>query len=122
MGQAFKWAIFSDVVTNFVVILWVYYTIIPFAFSLFWHFLVITFQLLNNMFGSGSLMSVQFPKYAYGPYRYFNKIKNGIYSLVEVSIWVTNLDTNIFLCSSRDRQGFSNEKGFRKVVSNFDTS
>ena len=48
-----------------IVILWVYYTI-PFGFRLFRHFWDITFRL--TVFGKGSLMRVQYPKCAYGPY------------------------------------------------------
>ena len=33
-------------------------------------------------------MRVQYPTFAYGPYRKFNPIKNGVYNLVEVSIWI----------------------------------
>ena len=36
-------------------------------------------------------MRVQYPKCAYGPYRSFNPIKNGVYILVEVSIWIESV-------------------------------
>ena len=61
-----------------IVILWVYYTI-PFGFSFFRHFLVITFQFLNYTFGSETLTRVHFPKCAYDSYREFNQIKNGVH-------------------------------------------
>ena len=67
-----------------IIILWVYYTI-PFGFSLFWHVLVITFQLFTTCLAQDSLMRVQYPKYTYGPYRWLNPIENGVYILVEVS-------------------------------------
>ena len=51
-----------------IVILWVYYTI-PVGFSLFWHFLVITFQLFKlhvwlRITDEGSVSEMR-----YGPYR-----------------------------------------------------
>ena len=42
-------------------------------------------NLLNYMFGSGSLIRVHYPKCAYGPYREFNPNKNGANILAEVS-------------------------------------
>ena len=38
-----------------------------------------------------TLTRVQYPKCAYGPYLKFNPIKNGVYILVEVSIWIIKL-------------------------------
>ena len=41
---------------------------------------------MTSTFSLGSLMRVQYPKCAYGPYRWFNLIQNGVYILVEVFI------------------------------------
>ena len=49
----------------------------------------VVFNFLNYMFGSGSLIRVQYPKCSYGPNRVFNQIENGVYILVEVSIRIS---------------------------------
>ena len=40
-------------------------------------------------------MRVQYSKCAYGQYRKFNPIKNGVYILVEVSIWIPRIKFEI---------------------------
>ena len=70
-----------------IVILLVYYTI-PFGFSLFWHFLVITFQLFIlhvwlRITDEGSV-----PEMRIWSISLIYSDKNGVYILVEVSIWI----------------------------------
>ena len=64
-----------------------YYTI-PFGFSLFWHFLVISFKLFNTSLAKDHLRGFN-TRNAHMVHIINNPIKNGVYILVEVSIWIS---------------------------------
>ena len=85
-----------------IVIMWVYYTI-PFGFSLFWHFLVITFQhfILHvwlRITDEGSVPEMRIWSIP------FNPIKNGVYILVEVSIWTLTMFGSFLFFSFHKRK------------------